>query len=289
MVFISPAAPNEKSFKIAIWANNLFERHRFHSVINEYTRVFACYIKTGEYEKAKDAIKAIELARCWSKMGIKIMPGRDTAIEKNVLNPIQTKLFEFAAHMKNIIHRYTIVATIVTHHHFDHVGGSPPASYDSFLPVKISGLSSLLKKIPNIKACIHPLEIPFLTKQQDIPLNRLVPTTTADVTNTLTVGKVHIDFVHTPGYTPGSRSSLINQSRLIAGDTLLCGGHCGRTDFRGGDRKAMEKTLRDVLGRLDVRNVVYPGRNYGVGWSTIGIERNKGCLEDELVGFGYSQ
>lgn len=40
-------------------------------------------------------------------MGVKIlqlMAGRDFAIEKNVLNPIQTKLYEFAVHMKNIIH-----------------------------------------------------------------------------------------------------------------------------------------------------------------------------------------
>lgn len=40
-------------------------------------------------------------------MGIKIVQlvsGRDIAIEKSVLNPIQNKLYEFAAHMKNIIH-----------------------------------------------------------------------------------------------------------------------------------------------------------------------------------------
>jgi hypothetical protein len=40
-------------------------------------------------------------------MGIKIVQlvcGRDIAIEKSVLNPIQSKLYEFAAHMKNIIH-----------------------------------------------------------------------------------------------------------------------------------------------------------------------------------------
>lgn len=41
------------------------------------------------------------------RLGIRILQlvcGKDIAIQKNVLNPIQNKLFEFASHMKNIIH-----------------------------------------------------------------------------------------------------------------------------------------------------------------------------------------
>ncbi|KAG1145184.1 hypothetical protein G6F37_006804 [Rhizopus arrhizus] len=247
-------------------------------------------------------------------MGIKILQlvaGKDFAIEKNVLNPIQTKLYEFALHMKNIIHvvvdiatkqcvlvdacwdidgilkfvqdqGYTVVSTIVTHYHFDHVGGSPPAPYDT-LPIKISGLAHLLKKLPHIKAYMHPLDIPYL--HGTIQLNRLVPTCTTSITSELTIGQVRLQFLHTPGHTPGSQSILVNQSRLIAGDTLLGCGHCGRTDLPGGDRKAMEHTLRYVLGGLDDRIVVYPGHDYGTTWSTIAIEKENGCLDttDENV------
>lgn len=178
------------------------------------------------------------------------------------------------------------MASIVTHFHFDHVGGSPPPPYDTF-PIKISGLATLLKQMPHIKAYIHPLDIPFIQQANpSIQINRLVPTCTTNITTELTVGKVNIEFLHTPGHTPGSQSLLINKSRLIAGDTLLCGGHCGRTDLQGGNRKSMENTLRNVLGSLDDRIIVYPGHDYGLTWSTIGMERENGCLGEDLVGFG---
>ncbi|CAO3629585.1 unnamed protein product [Cunninghamella echinulata] len=256
------------------------------------------------------------------EMGIKILqiqPGQDIALDRHFRNPIQRKIFDFAKQMKNIIYAvvdidtkqcvlvdacwdieglcqllekegYEIVACIVTHSHFDHVGGSPPAPYDT-LPIKISGLATLLKKYPHIKAYIHPQDIPTIRQSNpSILANKLVPTCTSDITSSLTIGKrTQIQFLHTPGHTPGSQSLLINDSRLLAGDTLLCGGLCGRTDLEGGDRRQLEYTLRHRLGSLDDRIVLYPGHNYGLDWSTIGIEREKGCLGEDLVGFGMNQ
>ncbi|KAI9029700.1 beta-lactamase-like protein [Phycomyces nitens] len=250
-----------------------------------------------------------------SSMGftiLQIISGRDICVERNFRNPIQNRIYEFANHMRNIIHvivdndtkqcvvvdacwdvdgilriidehGYNLVAAIVTHSHFDHVGGSPPALFA--FPIKISGLSTLLKRVPHIKAYVHSDDIDeILQHNPSIPPNRIAPTCTA-VTETLAVGKTTLRFLHTPGHTPGSQSILIQESRLIAGDTLLCG-LCGRTDLPGGNRKVMEHTLRYTLGKLDDRVVVYPGHHYGSEWSTIGIERDKGCLGEDLVGFG---
>ncbi|KAI7869706.1 beta-lactamase-like protein [Spinellus fusiger] len=276
-----------------------------------YFRYAEASAKMGDYEEATRFYKqALEKDNALMGFTIfQIMPGKDICIERHLRNPIQTFIFEFAQQMRNIIyvivdndtkqcvvcwdidgilkilqeHSWTLVACIVTHSHFDHAGGSPPAPY--VLPIKISGVSRLLKKVPHIKAYVHAGDIDQLLEQNPSLLpNRIAPTCTA-VTETLAIGRTVLRFLHTPGHTPGSQSIIINDCRLLAGDTLLCG-LCGRTDLPGGNRKVMEHTLRTVLGSLDDRVVVYPGHNYGMEWSTIGIEREKGCLGEDLVGFG---
>ncbi|KAI8139832.1 beta-lactamase-like protein [Fennellomyces sp. T-0311] len=246
---------------------------------------------------------------------VQIMPGKDIAIKRSFHKPIQNRIYEFAQMMRNIIYivadeetkhcivvdacwdidgifniveeyGYHIVGAAITHMHFDHCGGSPPPPYDT-LPIKIPGLATLLKRLPHIKAYVNPEDIPYIRNANPtIPANRLA-STTSEVTETLEIGKTRIRFLPTPGHTPGSQSLLINDCRLLAGDTLLCG-FCGRTDLPGGDKKVMEQTLRRTLGSLDDRVVVYPGHHYGSEWSTVGIERDKGCLGDDLVGYGTS-
>ncbi|KAI8974361.1 beta-lactamase-like protein [Pilobolus umbonatus] len=294
----------------------LFRQGLFDEAIESYKQAVEKDPKNGK-ELSTHITKAL-IEKDNQAQGIKIIQlvaGKDIAVERNVLSPIQNKIYAFATHMRNIIHiiadiktktcivvdacwdldsilryideeGYTIVATIITHHHFDHVGGSPPPPYDT-LPIKISGLANLLKRLPHIKAYINPNDIPFIQQANpSIQYNRLVPTCTSDITSQMTVGDIHIDFIHTPGHTPGSQSLLVNHSRLLTGDTLLCGGHCGRTDLPGGDRRMMQHTLKSVLGSLDDRIVIYPGHDYGFKWSTIGTERENGCLGEDLVGFG---
>lgn len=94
-----------------------------------------------------------------------------------------------------------------------------------------------------------------------------------DDSDVLTVGKIRIKVIYTPGHTQDSICLLIDDKKLLTGDTLFVG-ECGRTDFSGGSSKSMYDSLFGKLLKLDDAVEVYPGHDYGVKpFSTIGEER----------------
>ncbi|CAG8577464.1 18969_t:CDS:2 [Racocetra fulgida] len=160
--------------------------------------------------------------------------------------------------------RLKLVGAIVTHHHFDHVGGKPPPPFNQ-LPIKVSGLCDLLKRFPKINAYIHPSDIPHVLKTNPelSDLFTSIPLSNLPIRNR----QSHLC----------SQSILVNETRLFTGDTLMCG--CtGRLDLPGGNLKQMKKTLKKRLGDLDDKIVVFPGHDYGGDWTTIGIEKRKGVI-----------
>jgi glyoxylase-like metal-dependent hydrolase (beta-lactamase superfamily II) len=88
----------------------------------------------------------------------------------------------------------------------------------------------------------------------------------------LTVGKIQIKVIYTPGHTVDSVCLLVDD-KLLTGDTLFVG-ECGRTDLAGGSSKSMYDSLFNKLMKLDDKVEVYPGHDYGAkSSSTIGEER----------------
>ncbi len=74
-------------------------------------------------------------------------------------------------------------------------------------------------------------------------------------------GAVQVLAVGAPGHTEGSTLYLFGRpgsGLLLSGDVLFAGS-VGRTDLPGGDGGTMERTLHDVVGRLDPRWDVLPG------------------------------
>ena len=64
--------------------------------------------------------------------------------------------------------------------------------------------------------------------------------------------------IETPGHTPGSVCLYFPESQaLFAGDTLFAGA-IGRTDFPGGNARAMDRSLKRLF-TLPAETVVYPG------------------------------
>ena len=155
---------------------------------------------------------------------------------------------------------YTITGALVTHTHQDHVGGS----LESWgMPGRIPGVEDLLEKV-RAKVYVHKAEREFLRGFG----SDLVK---VDNHDTLKVGRLTVEFLHTPGHTPGSQCFLVD-GRLVSGDTLFIGS-CGRTDLPGSDPTEMYYSLTQRLSALPDDTVLLPGHNYGGPSSTIGREK----------------
>ena len=90
-----------------------------------------------------------------------------------------------------------------------------------------------------------------------IPKSILRKTSTKD---TVQVGKLFVQLLHTPGHTPGSQCILVN-GMLFTGDTLFVG-TCGRCYFPYSDPGEMYQSL-SRLKKLPPETVFYPGHDYG--------------------------
>ena len=99
---------------------------------------------------------------------------------------------------------------------------------------------------------------------------------------TLQLGDIAFDVIHTPGHTPGG-ICLHAQGNLFTGDSLFVG-DSGRTDLPGGDRSTLGKSIRRLM-KLPDHTVVWPGHDYGpTPSSTIGWEKRNNVNAKE---YGY--
>jgi glyoxylase-like metal-dependent hydrolase (beta-lactamase superfamily II)/rhodanese-related sulfurtransferase len=76
----------------------------------------------------------------------------------------------------------------------------------------------------------------------------------------IVLGQLRINVMHTPGHTRDSMCLLI-ENRLFTGDTLLIGA-TGRTDLPTGDPEALHDSLFNRVLRLDPALEVYPAHEY---------------------------
>lgn len=142
-----------------------------------------------------------------------------------------------------------LVAALVTHYHPDHVGGS-------FANQKIEGLAELHAKQP-VRTYAHKKEIRGIRQVTGLSESDLAAVESGD---TLSIGDIDVEFLHTPGHTPGSQCFRIRDT-LVSGDTLFING-CGRVDLPGSDADDMYYSL-ERLKSLPDRTVLLPGHNYG--------------------------
>ena len=80
--------------------------------------------------------------------------------------------------------------------------------------------------------------------------------------DTVMIGDIPIELIHTPGHTPGSQCFFVD-GRLVSGDTLFLEG-CGRLDLPGGDAHAMYESLTQKLAKIPDDAVLFPGHQYSM-------------------------
>ncbi|MDG2028857.1 MAG: MBL fold metallo-hydrolase [Acidimicrobiales bacterium] len=155
---------------------------------------------------------------------------------------------------------------LATHYHPDHVGGP-------MMGMKLEGVAELMERV-EVPVHVQAAEAEFVEKVTGLTGASLVQHQSGD---TVSVGAVEIELIHTPGHTPGSQCFLVD-GRLVAGDTLFLDG-CGRTDFPGSSPEEMYESLTGRLAKVPDDAVLYPGHQYSVESSaTMGITRERNVV-----------
>ncbi len=143
-----------------------------------------------------------------------------------------------------------ITGALATHYHADHVGGT-------MMGHTIEGATTLVERC---QCAIHVQrdEVPWVQRTTGLGASDLIEHEGGD---TVRVGGIEIQLLHTPGHTPGSQCFLV-EGRLVSGDTLFLEG-CGRTDLPGSDPELMFDSLQLLAGLPD-DTIVYPGHMYSM-------------------------
>lgn len=166
-----------------------------------------------------------------SKKAVVIDPGGDAPV-------IAQKIKEMGVNVE---------AILITHGHFDHVGG-------------MGGLKESL----DVPIYVHPEALPLIEKMPEqgalfgvnvdaapLPDNEL-----SDGQD-LAFGDLKIKVIHTPGHSRGSVCFLI-ADELFAGD-LIFKGSIGRTDLMGGHYETLIASVTEKVFTLDGATKIHPG------------------------------
>ena len=158
-----------------------------------------------------------------------------------------------------------VVAVVLTHRHFDHIGAVREVLTATGAPLLIH------------TADAEALSSAAGTGGAQFGFERTTPAPDRllDAGDTVVAGDLTLAVLHTPGHTPGGICLLahdlagVSPDELFSGDTLFAGS-VGRTDFEGGDARELALSLAREIAPLPGETLVHPGHGPD---STVGRER----------------
>lgn len=150
--------------------------------------------------------------------------------------------------MRELIGGTDLQYILLTHGHFDHIGGVRDIKKEYGCKVVISSVDAPM--LSSGKASLAA----FCGAEQ----NDTEPDITVQDGDDIELGTLKIKVLSTPGHTSGSVCYVVGDA-LFSGDTLFyCS--CGRTDFPTGSSDDMIKSLKKLVS-LDGNYKVYTGHN----------------------------
>lgn len=154
-----------------------------------------------------------------------------------------------------------IEAIVLTHAHFDHMGGVEEIRKWKGCPVYLHAAEADWLESPKWNGSLRWPDVtgPLMTSPAEYDLAG---------GQTLTLVGHPFKVFHTPGHSPGSVSLLCGKD-LFAGDVLFRTG-VGRTDLPGGSERELIDSIENTLYTFDDDVVVYPGHGPK---TTIGFEK----------------
>ena len=134
-------------------------------------------------------------------------------------------------------------AIVLTHGHFDHLGAARELVAVTGAPLLVHAADAAsITSAHGSGGAMFGFDYSAPTADRELGDGDLVE-----------VGRLRLTVLHTPGHTPGSLC-LVGYGHLFAGDTLFSAS-VGRTDFPGGDPRAMQRSIARLASLPDETRV----------------------------------
>lgn len=143
----------------------------------------------------------------------------------------------------------TLSAVLLTHAHFDHIGGI-----------------DALRERYQVPVYVHRLEADWLTDGEkngasafNLPMPSMKPAEKTYEGDVLEIGNIVFRIYHTPGHSPGSVVLYMDDERIAFCGDLIFKQSVGRTDLFGGDQSTLMGSIDRMKQLLPDETTLYSG------------------------------